>query len=127
NLSDLRKKLRYTSLREKERIPRAESVWELILSGSVVKKEILVEQKIGFVHARHERKGLRVIAGRFPGGRPLRRRRKMVAIYGQQRLRGPQPSKPPSIIIAARQGRIRFFSNFMRAGRPGKGLVENSQ
>ena len=28
------------------------------------------------------------IAGRFPGGRPLRRRREMVLIYGHQRLRG---------------------------------------
>jgi len=28
------------------------------------------------------------IAGRFPGGRPLRRRRDMVLIYGRQRLRG---------------------------------------
>ena len=29
-----------------------------------------------------------VIAGRFPGRRPLRRRRDMVLIYGRQRLRG---------------------------------------
>jgi len=28
------------------------------------------------------------IAGRSPGGRPLRRRRDMVLIYGRQRLRG---------------------------------------
>jgi hypothetical protein len=28
------------------------------------------------------------IAGRSPGGRPLRRRREMVSIYGRQRLRG---------------------------------------
>src|SRR4029077_16468599 len=32
--------------------------------------------------------GRMAIAGRFPGGRPLRRRREMVLIYGRQRLPG---------------------------------------
>src|SRR5260370_8036558 len=31
------------------------------------------------------------IAGRSPGGRPLRRRRERVLIYGRQRLRGTEP------------------------------------
>jgi hypothetical protein len=31
------------------------------------------------------------IAVRFPGGRPLRRRREIVLIYARQRLRGDRP------------------------------------
>jgi hypothetical protein len=62
NLPDLWKKLGHASQREKERIPRPESVWQLILCGPVVKKEILVEKKIGFVHARH-REERRQVAG----------------------------------------------------------------
>jgi hypothetical protein len=40
------------------------------------------------------------IAGRFPGGRPLRRRRVMVWMSPTGGCEGPQPSKPPPIIVA---------------------------
>jgi len=40
------------------------------------------------------------MAGRFPGGRPLRRRREMVLVYGRQRLRGTGAFRPPPIIVA---------------------------
>jgi len=38
------------------------------------------------------------IAGRGPGGRPLRRRREMVLIYGHNGCEGPQPSRSPIIV-----------------------------
>ncbi|HWY91290.1 MAG TPA: hypothetical protein VNY04_00195, partial [Chthoniobacterales bacterium] len=40
------------------------------------------------------------IAGRFPGGRPLRRRREMVLMSAHRGCEGPQPSKQPPIIGA---------------------------
>jgi hypothetical protein len=40
------------------------------------------------------------IAGIFPGGRPLRRRRDMVLIYGRQGLRGTVALQASIIIVA---------------------------
>jgi hypothetical protein len=40
------------------------------------------------------------IAGRFPGGRPLRRRRGMIPIYGRRRLRGTVALQAAPIIVA---------------------------
>jgi hypothetical protein len=45
--------------------------------------------------------GVKAIAGRSPGGRPLRRRREMRSVYGWQRLRGTAASKAPAIVDAA--------------------------
>jgi hypothetical protein len=43
------------------------------------------------------------IAGRFPGGRPLRRHREMVLIYGRQRLRGTAALHACTFIVATNE------------------------
>jgi hypothetical protein len=43
------------------------------------------------------------IAGRFPGGRPLRRRRETVLIYGRQRLRGIAALHACTFIVATNE------------------------
>jgi hypothetical protein len=48
-------------------------------------------------HCCHDRAA---IAGRSPGGRPLRRRREAVLMSPTGGCEGPQPSMPPSIIVA---------------------------
>ena len=79
----------------------------LILASRCPRLNVEITETTVTALGRNKRSSLQqsdAIAGRFPGGRPLRRRRETVLIYGRHGCEGPQSSTRS--LLRKRAGRL---------------------